>query len=146
MASPSFSLTRPASPAVQDTLRSVLRIVAAFLYLCHGAQKLFGVLAGAAPGGGHPVPLWSLYGLAGVIELVGGTLICIGLFTQIAAFIASGEMAVAYFLVHWPRGFMPIVNRGELPVLFCFLFLSFAFAGAGRISVDALLQKRRASV
>jgi putative oxidoreductase len=152
--SSSLPLTQPASPASEATLRSVLRIVAGFLYGCHGAAKLFGVLGGAggpaAGGHGATVHLWSLQGLAGVIEFVGGTLIMIGLFTRVAAFIASGEMACAYFIVHFPRAFhnpdavWPIVNRGELAVLFCFLFLYFAFAGPGPYSLDAVRQRRRA--
>src|SRR5688572_7386059 len=92
---------------------AALRIVAGFLFSLHGAQKLFGVL------GGQSVELMSQRGLAGLIELIGGVLIAIGLFTSPMAFIASGEMAVAYFQAHFPRGFWPVQNGGEPAVLFC---------------------------
>jgi putative oxidoreductase len=81
-----------------------------------------------------------LFGLAGLIELVGGLLIAIGLFTSWAAFIASGEMAVAYFKVHFPQGFWPVQNQGELAVLYCFVFLYMAARGGGRYSVDASMR------
>jgi putative oxidoreductase len=108
---------------------TLLRVVAGLLFAVHGAQKLFGVL------GGQKMPLASLFGLAGVIELVGGLLIAIGLFTSWAAFIASGEMAVAYFMVHAKQGFWPVLNKGELAVVYCFLFLYIACRGGGRWSV-----------
>jgi len=116
-------------------LLSVLRIVAAFLYLLHGTQKLFAIPPSAR---GATVELASRLGAAGVIEIVGGTLILLGLFTRPAAFICSGEMAFAYFLAHAPRGLLPIANGGELPVLFCFVFLYLAAAGGGAWSLDAL--------
>lgn len=129
---------------MQGTLRSVLRIVVGFLYLCHGVSKLFGAFGtGVGPGQGKAAHLASLLGVAGVIELVAGTLICLGLFTQIAAFVCSGEMAVAYFRVHIERSIWPILNRGETVVLFCFIFLYFAFAGGGPYSLDAVLRKSR---
>jgi putative oxidoreductase len=112
-----------------------LRIVAAFLYLLHGTQKLFAIPASAT---GATVPLLSRSGAAGVIEIVGGTLILLGLFTHLAAFICSGEMAAAYFLAHAPRAPLPLQNGGELPVLFCFIFLYLAAAGPGPWSVDAV--------
>jgi len=115
----------------------VLRIVAGFLFLHHGAQKLFGWF------GGQTVELVSLMGLAGVIELVGGLLIMIGLFTRIAAFIASGEMAFAYFMAHASRATWPIENSGEHTVLFCFVFLYLVFAGAGAFSLDGMRAGRR---
>jgi putative oxidoreductase len=108
----------------------LLRIVAGLLFACHGAQKLFGVL------GGQQVQLASKFGLAGVIELVGGVLIAAGIFTSPLAFIASGEMAFAYFQPHAPRGLWPIQNGGELAVLYCFLFLYFAARGNGALSVQ----------
>ncbi len=111
---------------------ALLRIVAGFLFSLHGVQKLFGAL------GGQTVELASQMGLAGIIELVGGVLIAIGLFTSPVAFIASGEMAAAYFLAHAPRGLWPIQNGGELAVLYCFVFLYFAAVGSGKWSVDAL--------
>jgi putative oxidoreductase len=109
----------------------LLRIVAGLLYACHGAQKLFGVFGGLGGHAGVSVPLFSLMGLAGCIEFVGGLLIALGILTSWAAFIASGEMAFAYFMQHFPRGFWPIQNNGELPVLFCFLFLYIAANGVG---------------
>jgi putative oxidoreductase len=139
----SFSLFHPADPKQEASLRSLLRIVAGLLFIIHGTQKLFAVPAnptGAGPG--SPVHLLSLLGLAGCIETFGGALICLGLFTQVAAFIASGEMAVAYFKVHNPRSIFPIINRGEVVVLFCFVFLYLAFAGGGPYSLDAVLRKR----
>jgi putative oxidoreductase len=111
---------------------ALLRIVAGLVFSLHGAQKLFGVL------GGQSVELMSQRGLAGIIELVGGVLIAIGLFTSPVAFIASGEMAVAYFQAHFPRGLWPIQNGGEPAVLYCFVFLYFAAMGSGKFSVDAL--------
>jgi putative oxidoreductase len=102
---------------------AILRIVAGLLFATHGAQKLFGVL------GGHVVPLVSRSGAAGVIELVTGLLVSLGLFTGWAAFLASGEMAAAYFLVHAKQGFWPVVNRGELAVIYCFLFLYISTRG-----------------
>jgi putative oxidoreductase len=109
---------------------AALRIIAGLLYACHGAQKLFGVL------GGHRVPLISQFGAAGMIEFSCGLLIALGLLTSIAAFLASGEMAVAFFQVHAPRGFWPIQNGGELAVLYCFLFLYIATRGAGTWAIN----------
>jgi putative oxidoreductase len=114
-------------------LRSILRIFAAFLFLAHGTQKLFGAPA-AVPG--PTFPLDSLMGVAGLIETVGGLLMLLGLFSRLVAFVLAGEMAVAYFRQHAPAGFWPIVNRGELAVLFCFLWLYFAAAGPGPLSLD----------
>ena len=111
---------------------ALLRIVAGLLFSLHGVQKLFGAL------GGQSVELMSQMGLAGLIELIGGAMIAVGLFTSPVAFIASGEMAVAYFQAHAPRGFWPIMNGGELAVLYCFLFLYFAAVGSGKWSVDSL--------
>jgi putative oxidoreductase len=111
---------------------AVLRIVAGLLFLSHGIQKLFGMF------GSKAMPVGSLPGVAGVIELVCGTLVLLGLFGSIAAFIASGEMAAAYFMAHLPHGFWPIVNQGELAALYCFLFLYIAATGSGIWSIDAL--------
>jgi putative oxidoreductase len=111
-------------------LYALLRIVAGLLFACHGAQKLFGVL------GGQQASLMSQFGLAGVIEFGGGLLIAAGVFTSLVAFIASGEMAFAYFQAHAPRGTFPIQNGGELAVLYCFLFLYFAARGNGALSVQ----------
>jgi putative oxidoreductase len=111
---------------------ALLRIFAGLMFMMHGTQKLFGWP------GGEKVAHGSLMGLAGVIEVVCGALILIGLFGSIAAFIASGEMAAAYFMAHAGQGFWPIQNRGELAVLYCFLFLYVAAHGSGVWSVDAL--------
>jgi len=115
---------------------ALLRIVAGLMFAQHGAQKLFGVL------GGEVRPLASLLGVAGVIELVGGLLIAMGLYAGVAAFIASGEMAVAYFRAHAARGLFPIENGGELAVIYCFLFLYIASMGSGVWSIDAVRKKR----
>jgi putative oxidoreductase len=111
---------------------ALLRIVGGLLFLFHGLQKLFGMY------GGKVMPLTSMPGLAGIIELVGGTLIMIGWFASPAAFLASGEMAYAYFTMHQPRGTWPIENGGELAALYCFLFLYIATRGSGIWSVDWL--------
>jgi putative oxidoreductase len=111
-------------------LYALMRIVVGLLFACHGAQKLFGVL------GGQQVALASISGLAGVIEFVGGLMIAIGFLTGTVAFIASGEMAYAYFTAHMPRGSVPIQNGGELAVLYCFVFLYIAARGAGVWGVD----------
>ena len=112
---------------------AALRIMAALLLLQHGLQKFFGFPAPFPMG---EVTLLSLTGLAGLLELVGGMLLLVGLFTRPAAFILSGEMAFAYFIAHAPRGFFPIVNPGELAILFCFVFLFLSVAGAGALSLD----------
>ena len=119
-------------------LYATLRIIAGLMFALHGSQKLF-----AWPGGNAPVPLASLMGFAGVIELVGGLLIAFGFLTSYAAFIASGEMAAAYFKAHAPQGALPLLNRGELAVLYCFLFLYIASIGSGGWSLDALMSRRR---
>jgi len=118
---------------------SVVRIVSAFLFMQHGGQKLLGfpVAQRAA------FDLFSLSGAAGVLELFGGALLLIGLFTRSAAFLLSGLMAFAYFIAHAPRGFWPIANGGELAILYCFLFLYLACAGGGSWSVDRLWAGRR---
>jgi len=125
----------------QPYAHALLRIVAGFAFLQHGVQKLFGLLGGV-DGHGATVPLASLYGAAGVIELVGGVLILLGLFTRPAALISSGEMAAAYFIAHFPRSFWTSQNQGEPAVLNCFIFLYFAAAGAGIWSIDALMRKK----
>lgn len=121
---------------------SLLRVMAAAIFMQHGAQKLLGAFADPGRHGpaGHLPPLLLL---AGVIELGGGTLILIGFYTRVVAFIAAGEMAVAYFLVHLPRGFWPIQNKGELPILLCFIFFYLAATGGGPYSIDAVLSVRR---
>jgi putative oxidoreductase len=116
---------------------SVLRIVAALLFVSHGMQKILGF-----PVAPHaPIRWFSLIGVAGLLELVGGALLLLGLFTRPVAFVLSGEMAFAYFLAHAPHGFWPLVNRGELAALYSFLFLYLAFAGGGPWSVDVLTRR-----
>ena len=115
-----------------EPLYAVMRVVVGLLFACHGAQKLFGVLGGQSQFA-NP----KLFA-AGIIEFVGGGLIALGLWAGYAAFVASGEMAVAYFTTHAPGGFWPVVNKGEPAVLYCFVFLYIASRGSGRLSVDAL--------
>jgi putative oxidoreductase len=117
----------------EPQLLSILRIITGFLFMAHGSMKL---LAFPAPFPMGEVELISLMGLAGILELVGGFLILIGLFTRPVAFILSGEMAFAYFMVHAPNNFWPILNGGESAVLFCFTFLYLAAAGGGPWSAD----------
>lgn len=124
----------PYAECIHDTLR----IVAGYGFLLHGVQKLFGAL------GGQQVELVSLLGLAALVEVVAGGLVALGLFTRPAAFIASGQMAVAYFLGHVAREgavLFPVANRGEPAVLYCFLFLYLAASGPGAWSLDARLRK-----
>jgi putative oxidoreductase len=116
-------------------LLSIFRIVIALLFLEHGTAKLLGFPHVAMFDG---IKLMSLMGVAGIIELVGGLLLLVGLFTPIVAFILSGEMAVAYFMVHAPQGFFPVLNQGEGAIFYCFAFLYLAAAGAGPWSVDRL--------
>ena len=134
-------LFEPASPRWTGTFLSILRIVAALIYMQHGTQKLFGFPPTGGPAPMAPFVLFSQTGLAGILEFFGGMLVLLGLFTRPIAFIMSGEMAVAYFQVHAPRAFLPIVNRGELAVVLCFLFLYLAFAGAGPWSVDGVISR-----
>jgi len=119
-----------------ERLYTLLRVVAGLLFACHGAQKLFGALGGTAMTS-NPMML-----VAGIIEFGGGLLIALGFLTSWAAFLASGQMAVAYFMVHAKGGFWPIINKGELAVVYCFLFLYIAARGAGPYSVDAIIRKR----
>ena len=121
---------------------AALRILTGLLYMQHGAQKLFGLLGGV-DGHGATAQLASLAGVAGVLEFFGGLLIVVGLFTRIVAFILSGEMAYAYWMVHVAHGgLIPIINRGEFAALLCFVFLFLAFNGAGAWSVDARRERR----
>jgi len=116
---------------------SILRIVAGLLFVEHATQKFF---AFPAPFPMQPLP--PLFVAAGTIELVAGTLITLGLFTRFAALIASGEMAVAYFMIHNPQGFWPIVNKGEVVILFCFTFFYLVFAGPGSWALDHVVGKK----
>ena len=117
----------------------LLRIVTGVLFVMHGTQKWFAVPPSPVLKG--PVPLASMLGVAAVIETIGGLAIILGLFTRVVAFVLCGEMAVAYFAQHFPRGPIPIVNQGELAVLYCFIYLYLVFAGAGAFSVDALIAR-----
>ena len=128
---------------LHGTLLSLLRIVTGALFMQHGVQKLFGMLLGPdQPWQGAP-PVFSQFWFAGVLEVFGGALIVLGLFTRPVAFLLAGQMAVAYFQVHAPQNFFPILNGGEPVVLFCFIFLFLFAAGAGPWSLDAALFGRR---
>ena len=127
------------NPGLKVLSHNALRIVAGLLFAQHGAQKLFGVLGRDAVDS-----LGSLMGLAGIIEFFGGVLIAAGLFTRPVAFIACGQMAVAYFMAHVPQGFWPILNGGELAAFYCFTWLFFFTHGPGKYSVDGWLACRKA--
>lgn len=127
---------------LQPYALSLLRIVAGFTYSLHGFQKLFGCFGGMG-GKGATAQFFSTLWLAGALETFGGVLILLGLGTRPVAFLLSGQMAVAYFRAHQPKGFWPLLNGGELAVLYCFLFLYFATAGGGPWSLDRLLRKGR---
>ena len=122
--------------ACEPCILSILRIMTGLLFMQHGMSKIFGFPPSANP---RPYVLMTLVpGLAGLLELIGGALVTVGLFTRIVAFILSGEMAFAYFMSHAPRGFFPYVNAGELAVMYCSVFLYLAFAGPGPWSLDRL--------
>ena len=118
---------------------NTMRIVVALMFMQHGAQKLFTVFGFEAP-----VEFMSKLWFAGVLELFGGGLILLGLFTRPVAFLLAGEMAIAYFQSHFSRDWVPIVNRGELTVLYCWIYLFIAANGGGSFSLDGLLARRRA--
>jgi putative oxidoreductase len=122
----------------QPQLRALLRIVTALLFMEHGLAKLFHF---PVPQPGVPDPLPAILLAAAWIEVIGGALIALGLFTRLAAFICAGEMAVGYFMFHFPQGFWPIVNMGEAAILYCFVFLYLAAAGPGAWSLDGMRQK-----
>ena len=131
-------LSNPLVAKLASWLLSVLRIVTAFLFVEHGTQKWL-----SFPGARSTATvLWSLSGAAGLLELVGGFLLLFGLFTRPVAFVLSGLMAFAYFIAHAPHGFWPILNRGELAALYCFVFLYIAAAGGGPWSLDRWLRHR----
>ena len=119
-----------------------LRVLTGFMFLEHGAQKLFGLLGGFGGQEGATAPLFSMMGFAGILEFFGGLAIVLGLFTQPVAFILSGEMAVGYFMAHFPMSFWPVVNRGETAVLYCLIFLLLATTGGGSLSLDSLFRKK----
>ena len=123
-----------------DTVYCIMRLIVGLMFACHGGQKILGF-----PPGGHGRPE-DMMGMVGAwIELAGGFLIAFGLLTRVAAFIASGYMAVAYFIVHVKMGFFPIVNHGESAVFYCWVFLFIFFYGPGRWSIDGLWCKSRAT-
>ncbi len=121
-----------------DTVYCIMRLIIGLLFACHGGQKILGF-----PPGGHGGPTDAMGLLGAWIELAGGFLIAFGLLTRIAAFISSGEMAVAYFMVHANGGNFPIQNHGEPAVIYCWIFLFMFFYGAGRLSIDALICRGR---
>ncbi|MBX3482151.1 DoxX family protein [Phenylobacterium sp.] len=129
----------PQLAAWAPRILSVLRIIAALLFMEHGLMKLF-AFPGAQPGVPDPLPAILL--AAAWIEVVGGGLIALGLFTRAAAFLCSGQMAVAYFMAHGSKGFWPGLNGGDAAILFCFVFLYLVFAGPGPWSLDAVARKR----
>jgi len=130
----------PAIRTLEPYARSVLRAVAGFTFSLHGMQKLLGFFGGMN-GTGATVHFGSIFWFAGALEMIGGLLLILGLFTSPVAFILSGEMAVAYFRAHFPHGPLPLLNHGELAVLYCFIFLYLCCAGAGPISLDSLFGK-----
>ena len=115
-----------------DHIYGVMRIVVGFFFVCHGLGKILGVL------GGHAFAFPGLMWFAGIVELVGGALICVGLFTSWAAFICSGQMAVAYFYAHQPNALFPIENKGELAAVYSWIFLYIAARGSGMFSIDSM--------
>ena len=137
-----MSIFEPASSPWPQRMLSVLRIVAAMVFITFGTMKLFN--HPPMPTGMPPIPLVSKLGLAGTLEVVGGSLMLIGLFTRPVAFILSGEMAVAYFQGHFPHSFWPSINMGTPAILYCFIYLYLVFAGAGPWSVDAMIARSRA--
>lgn len=128
-------------PSFAPRILSILRIVAAVMFMSIGTMKLFAFPVAMMPGAGT-VPLFSLIGLAGVLETVGGALLLLGLFTRPVAFVLAGQMAVAYFMGHAPMGFWPVLNNGQLAVLYCFIWLYVSAAGAGPWSIDAKRMKK----
>lgn len=122
----------------QPQLLALLRIFAALLFMEHGTAKLFHF---PVPQPGVPDPLPTILLAAAIIELIGGVLVTIGLFTRLAAFLMAGEIAIGYFMMHFPQSFWPIVNKGEAAILFCFVFLYIASAGPGAWSIDGMRSK-----
>jgi putative oxidoreductase len=123
---------------VAPLTQGALRVVSGALFLSHGLVKLAGFPAGAQPG---PQPLFSLLGIGGAIEIVTGALLIVGLFTRSAAFLASGEMAIGYWLFHAPASFYPVVNGGDAAILFSFVFLQIATVGSGAFSLDSVITR-----
>jgi len=137
------TVSRPVvSPRAADAALAALRIMAGLVILQHGFQKMFGMFGGAGGVPGARAAFGTQSGYAAVLEML-GILIALGLFTRPVAFLLSGEMAVAYFQFHFPRGFAPLTNHGEVPVLLCFIFLYLAVVGGGRYSIDGLARTSR---
>lgn len=136
-----MSIFEPAPSPWPSRMLSVLRVVAGLLFISFGTMKLFGFPPPPSPV--PPIPLLSQMGIGGMLEVVGGLLITLGLFTRLVAFILAGEMAVAYFQFHFPQSFFPTTSSGVPAVLYCFLYLYLMFAGAGVWSVDAMLARSR---
>ncbi|SET12551.1 DoxX family protein [Paracoccus homiensis] len=120
------------------SMRSVLRIVAALIFMAHGTQKILGY-----PASDMNPAMFSLSWVAGMMELIGGALLVVGLFSRPVAFLLSGQMAVAYWIAHAPQGPFPALNGGDAAILYCFVFLYLVFAGPGPISLDAILRRDR---
>jgi putative oxidoreductase len=133
-----MSVFKTIEKSVAPLTQGALRIVSGMLFFGHGLVKVVGFPAGAQPG---VQPLFSLFGIGGVIEIVTGTLLILGLFTRPAAFIASGQMAVAYWLIHAPASLYPAVNGGDAAILFSFVFLQIAAVGSGALSVDNVIAR-----
>ncbi|MBC6982969.1 DoxX family protein [Caulobacter sp. 17J80-11] len=135
-------MTNPFNNVWSPRVLAALRIIAGLLFLAHGTVKLFGFPAGAQPG---QVELLTLFGAGAILELVGGALLVLGLFTRPVAFVLSGEMAVAYFMFHAPSSFFPAVNGGDAAILFSFIFLYLAVTGPGAFSLDGLRARKLAA-
>ena len=136
-----MSIFEPSSSAWTSRMQSILRIIAGLMFIFAGTMKVFNYPP--MPPEQPPVELMSQVGIGGLMEVIGGALFAIGLFTRPVSFILAGEMAVAYFQFHAPSHFLPTVNQGVPAVLYCFIFLYYMFAGAGVWSVDALIARRR---
>ena len=139
-----MSIFDPAPPPWPGRVLSIFRIVAGIVFISFGTMKVFGYPP--MPPGQPPIPLMSQMGIGGLMEIVGGALLVLGLFTRPVAFILSGEMAVAYWQFHAPQSVFPGVNMGTPAIMYCFFFLYLAFAGAGPWSLDALIARRRGEV
>lgn len=133
-----MALLDPTPSPWTGRMRSIVRIIVGLAFMLHGTAKLFNF-----PPGDGAVPWASLMGLAGILETFGGLAIVLGLFTRPVAFVLSGEMAVAYFMAHFPQSFWPSKNGGELALVYCFFFLYLVFAGPGEWSLDAGLARSR---
>lgn len=135
-------MAHPVRATLQPFALSVMRMIVGFLFVEHGAQKILGVFGGMG-GNGSTAQFLSLLWVAGILELAGGTLIFLGLFTVPVAFVLCGEMAYAYFRVHAHGSFWPLVNHGELAVLYCFVFLFLCTSGSGPLSLDAIVRHKQ---